>query len=57
MALESSVLAAHELVHSHTSIDADPTGTSGLAGLLADVDGGRVPSVPVAVLFTGVTRR
>ena len=57
VALESSVLAAHELVHLHTSIDADPTGTSGLAGLLADVDAGRAPSVPVAVLFTGVTRR
>lgn len=35
VASEHDVLAAAALVHEHTTIDASPTGTAGLAGLLA----------------------
>lgn len=49
---EAAVVEAHRLAHAHTSIDVDPTGTAGLAGVITTPVAGRV-----AVLFTGVTRR
>ena len=58
VALEAEVIEAHALVHAHTAIDADPTGTSGLAGLLHDRREGRTRGDETAlVLITGVTRR
>jgi threonine synthase len=54
---EHVLLDANALGHAATRIDADPTGSSGLAGLLALRTAGRVPrDERVAVLFTGVTR-
>jgi threonine synthase len=54
---EATVLEANELGRSSTGIDADPTGTAGLAGLLALTRSGLVrPDETVAVLFTGVRR-
>ncbi|MEZ5116637.1 MAG: PLP-dependent lyase/thiolase [Candidatus Nanopelagicales bacterium] len=49
---------AHDLAHATTGIDADHTGTAGLAGLLDLLDFRAVrPDDTVAVLFTGATRR
>jgi threonine synthase len=54
---ERVLLEANALGHAATRIDADPTGTSGLAGLLALRAAGRVAREErVAVLFTGATR-
>ena len=52
VAPESAVVRAHALAHEHTTIDADPTGTAGLAGVLTAATAGAV-----GVLFTGLTRR
>ncbi len=54
---EPTVLAANEVGRAATGIDADHTGTAGLAGLLALLRSGVVrPDDAVAVLFTGVRR-
>jgi threonine synthase len=57
VAAEADIVEAHRLTHAHTAIDADPTGTAGLAGLLtAHADGTLDPSASAVVLFSGVTR-
>ncbi len=57
VASEEQLTRAHELAHEHTAIAADPTGTAGLAGLIAALDDGAVPhDESSAVLFTGVER-
>jgi threonine synthase len=54
---EALVLEANELARASTGIDADHTGTAGLAGLLSLTRGGLVRAgETVAVLFTGVRR-
>jgi hypothetical protein len=54
---ETTLVAANDLARSATGIDVDHTGSSGLAGLLAAVQAGRVgPDESVGVLFTGVRR-
>ena len=54
---EVEVVETHDLVRAHTSIDADPTGTSGLTGVLHDRRLDRIASDdPVLALLTGVTR-
>lgn len=53
VASEAQVIEAHRLVHEHTGIDADPTGTASVAALLA------VPPDPadrLVVTLTGATR-
>jgi threonine synthase len=55
---ESAFEEANTLGRATTGIDADHTGTAGLAGLLALVRAGAVgPGENVAVLFTGAVRR
>lgn len=55
---EEQVLRAHRLVHAHSAIDADATGTSGLGGVLQDTGRGRLGRDDhVVALVTGVTRR
>ncbi len=54
---EATVLEANEIGTSTTGIDADHTGTAGLAGLLALTRSGLVrPDETAAVLFTGARR-
>ena len=54
---EEALLHACALAHETTRIDADATGTAGLAGLIALRERGRVgDDERVAVLFTGVDR-
>ncbi len=54
---EATVLEANDLGRASTRIDADHTGTAGLAGLLALARSGLVrPDETVAVLFTGARR-
>ena len=54
---EADIVEAHRLAHAHTGIDADATGTAGLAGLLtAHANGTLDPNASAAVLFSGVTR-
>jgi threonine synthase len=54
---EELLLRANALAHETTAIDVDETGSSGLAGLLALREAGRVADDErVAVLFTGVVR-
>lgn len=54
---EATVREANELGRASTRIDADHTGTAGLAGLLSLTRSGLVrPGESVAVLFTGVRR-
>lgn len=55
VATERDVLAAHELVHRVTGVDASTTGTAGLAGLLAIRDE-LSPDDHVAVVLSGITR-
>ena len=52
---EADVVKANELGCSTTGIDASPTGTAGLAGLLA-ARGTVSPDERVAVIFSGVRR-
>ncbi len=52
LASESDIARAHALIADHTSIVASPTGTAGLAGLLADPP---EPEARAAVLITGRT--
>jgi threonine synthase len=57
LADERTLAEANRLVAATTGIPADPTGTSGLAGLLAMVRDERIgDDERVAVLFTGVRR-
>jgi len=54
---ETHVSSAHELGRRHTGVDVCPTGTAGLAGLIARIEQGAVGSDErVAVLFTGHSR-
>ncbi len=54
---EDSLLAAHRLAVSGTGIQVDPTGSSGLAGLLEMRRSGSIGDQDrVAVLFTGIQR-
>ena len=54
---EATILEANRLARAMTRIDADHTGTAGLAGLLELLRRGDVrPDESVAVLFTGVRR-
>ena len=58
VASEELLREANELAHGSTNIDADHTGTAGLAGLLAARRGGAGRSTDrAAVLFTGAFRR
>jgi threonine synthase len=58
VASEELLREANELAHGSTDIDADHTGTAGLAGLLAARRGGAGRSTDrEAVLFTGARRR
>jgi len=57
VASEADVIEAHRLVRAHTSVPADPTGTAGLAGLLAARRDGCIDAdEEVVVLLTGVER-
>ncbi len=54
---EATILRAHALARTHTSIPADPTGTAGLAGWLDLHEAkGLGPEERSVVLFTGVER-
>jgi threonine synthase len=54
---ERTLQQANDLAHEATGIDVDPTGSSGLAGLVALREQGLVADDErVAVLFTGVSR-
>lgn len=55
VAPEADVLEAHRLARAHTDIPVSPTGSAGLAGLLA-VRGEVGPDERVAVVFSGVAR-
>ena len=58
VATEAEIAEAHRLVHAHTQVDADPTGTAGVAGLLAARRDGLIgPDETVVVLLTGAERR
>ena len=57
VATEADIAEAHRLVHAHTEVPADPTGTAGLAGLLAARrEGTRDADEPAVVLLTGIER-
>jgi threonine synthase len=54
---ETRLADANDLARESTGIDVDPTGSSGLAGLLTLRDGGLIADDErVGVLFTGITR-
>ncbi len=53
VALEPSIDEAYGLANKHTEIKVSPTGSAGLAGLMADLP---VGVKKVAVLFTGIDR-
>jgi threonine synthase len=54
---EPTLIRANALARESTGIDVDPTGSAGLAGLLALRDAGEIADGErVAVLFTGITR-
>lgn len=54
---EPTLLRANALAAAHTAIDADETGTAGLAGLVALASAGAIdPREATAVFFTGVRR-
>jgi threonine synthase len=54
---EATLVEAHRMARSATGVDVDPTGSSGLAGLVDLVRRGEVGRhETVAVLFTGITR-
>ncbi|HEU4942808.1 MAG TPA: pyridoxal-phosphate dependent enzyme [Gaiellaceae bacterium] len=55
---EETLADANRLARAATGIDVDPTGSAGLAGLLALRDAGEIgDDERVAVLFTGVVRK
>lgn len=54
---EEAIVAAHAAAQSHTAINAEPTGTAGLAGLWDEDVRREIPSDnALVVVFTGVTR-
>jgi threonine synthase len=54
---EAGLRAANALGRATTGIDADPTGTAGLAGFMALHDSGGIdPAETIGLLFTGVRR-
>jgi len=54
---EATLVGAADLGRETTGIDADPTGTAGLAGLITLLDAGGVdPAENVGLLFTGIRR-
>ncbi len=53
VASEAQIVAAHQLAHQHTDIAVSPTGSAGLAGLLAAPER-EAPSA--AVIFSGIER-
>jgi threonine synthase len=54
---EDRLREANDLAHQLTTIDADETGTAGLAGVLDLLARGDIrPEERVAVLFTGIRR-
>ena len=54
---ESMIVRGHEMGTSHTGIDASPTGTAGMAGLLdPELRASIGEDETVVVLFTGVQR-
>ena len=54
---EATLLRAADLGRKTTGIDADPTGTAGLGGLITLLDAGGVdPAENVGLLFTGIRR-
>jgi threonine dehydratase len=54
VATEADIVAAHRLAHA-AGFDASPTGSAGLAGLLATIDAIQ-PTERVAVVMSGITR-
>lgn len=57
VATESDIVEANQLVLDHTAVSADPTGTAGLAGLLAARRDGCVEAgEEVVILLTGASR-
>jgi threonine synthase len=57
VASEEQLARAHELAREHTGIRADPTGTAGLAGLIAALDDEALShDESCAVLFSGAER-
>tara|TARA_B100000929_G_scaffold231078_2_gene187568 strand:- start:18730 stop:19920 length:1191 start_codon:yes stop_codon:yes gene_type:complete len=57
VATEADIAEAHRLVHAHTDVPADPTGTAGVAGLLATRRDHTIDAdEPAVVLLTGVER-
>ena len=54
---EDQVRRAAELVPSATGIDASPTGTAGVSGLLADIESGSARGGDVLVVASGILRR
>jgi threonine synthase len=55
---EEEVVEAHRLVHAHTAIDADATGSSGLAGVVHACRRHAISAGEhVVVLVTGIARR
>ncbi len=57
VAPEADVVEAHRLVRTHTAVPADPTGTAGLAGLLAARRDDCVDAdEEIVILLTGVDR-
>jgi threonine synthase len=57
VATEADLVEAHRLVWAHTEVAADPTGTGGLAGLLAARRDGCIGAdESIAILLTGVER-
>jgi threonine synthase len=57
VATEADLVDAHALVLAHTEVPADPTGTAGLAGLLAARRDGCIDAAEeVVVLLTGLDR-
>jgi threonine synthase len=57
VATEADIAEAHRLVRAHTDVPADPTGSAGLAGLLAARRNDTIGSdEPAVVLLTGVER-
>jgi threonine synthase len=54
---EDRLLQANELARDATGVDVDPTGSSGLSGLLELLQAGAIdPAERIAVLFTGIRR-
>ena len=58
VASERQLQHGNDLARTHTGIDVDPTGSAGLAGVLADIESGHGPraGAQIAVVFTGSVR-